>query len=138
MTVVHAASLLGTSTIPLPMVLATVVPNIKKATKLKNAAQTTACLGDKTLVETTVEMEFGGIVHAVSEVKMRAKAMTKMANTLRPIMASVSALKRRFGRDGQRAVLGLCFDRRGGLARDQHCRLLSNICEQLEPCFQSW
>jgi hypothetical protein len=46
------------STIPLPIVSATVVLNIRKATKLKNAAQMTACLGDKTLVETIVEMEF--------------------------------------------------------------------------------
>ena len=42
---------------PLPMVFATAVPNPKAATKLKNAAQTTAMRGVKTLVETTVAME---------------------------------------------------------------------------------
>jgi hypothetical protein len=46
------------SIIPLPMVLATVVPNMRKATKLKKAAQMTAFRGDKTLVETMVEIEF--------------------------------------------------------------------------------
>ena len=42
---------------PRPTVLATSVPMKKAATKLKNAAQRTAYLGDNTLVETTVEME---------------------------------------------------------------------------------
>ena len=37
------------------MVLATAVPNIKNATKLKNAAHHTAKRGDKTRVEITVE-----------------------------------------------------------------------------------
>ncbi len=39
------------------MVLATPVPNTNAATKLKNAAQMTACEGDSTRVETTVAME---------------------------------------------------------------------------------
>ena len=46
------------SIIPLPMVDATVVPNTRKAAKLKKAAQMTAFRGDKTLVETMVEIEF--------------------------------------------------------------------------------
>ena len=46
------------STIPLPTVLATAVPNPNAATKLKNAAQTTALPGDSTRVDTTVAMEF--------------------------------------------------------------------------------
>ena len=41
---------------PLPMVFATAVPNKKAATKLKNAAQITASLGESTRVETTVAM----------------------------------------------------------------------------------
>src|SRR5579883_2098467 len=45
-------------TIPLPMVLATAVPRKNAATKLKNAAQTTASLGESTRVETTVAMLF--------------------------------------------------------------------------------
>jgi hypothetical protein len=44
--------------IPLPIVLATWRPRNRKATKLKNAAHTTAYLGESTLVETMVAMEF--------------------------------------------------------------------------------
>src|ERR1700683_359359 len=39
-------------------VFATPVPNTKAATKLKNAAQQTAWIGDNTRVVTTVAMEF--------------------------------------------------------------------------------
>ena len=39
---------------PWPMVFATAVPSRNAATKLKNAAQITASLGDKTRVDTTV------------------------------------------------------------------------------------
>ena len=46
------------SIIPLPMVFATCVPSTKAATKLKNAAQATACCGESTRVETTVAIEF--------------------------------------------------------------------------------
>src|SRR6185295_6346625 len=46
------------SIIPLPMVLATLVPRTKAATKLKKAAQATALWGDRTRVETTVAIEF--------------------------------------------------------------------------------
>jgi hypothetical protein len=42
--------------IPLPMVLATAVPNRNAARKLKAAAQATANRGDRTRVETTVAM----------------------------------------------------------------------------------
>ena len=45
------------SIMPLPIVLATAVPNPKAATKLKNAAQITALPGVSTRVETTVAME---------------------------------------------------------------------------------
>ena len=46
------------SIIPLPIVFATCVPRTKAATKLKNAAQATACCGESTRVETTVAIEF--------------------------------------------------------------------------------
>jgi hypothetical protein len=46
------------STMPRPTVLATAVPKVKAATKLKNAAQITALPGDSTRVETTVAIEF--------------------------------------------------------------------------------
>ena len=45
------------STVPLPIVCATPVPKTNAATKLKNAAQTTALPGDSTRVETTVAIE---------------------------------------------------------------------------------
>jgi hypothetical protein len=51
-------STIATSTIPLPIVLATFTPKKNAAAKLKNAAQRTAWKGDKTLVETTVAIEF--------------------------------------------------------------------------------
>jgi len=47
-----------TSINPEPIVLATAVPKVKAATKLKNAAQTTPWSGVKTRVETTVAIEF--------------------------------------------------------------------------------
>ena len=46
------------STRPEPTVLATAVPNVNAATKLKNAAQITALPGVSTRVETTVAIEF--------------------------------------------------------------------------------
>ena len=46
-----------TSTMPEPTVLATAVPKVKAATKLKKAAQMTALPGDSTRVDTTVAIE---------------------------------------------------------------------------------
>src|SRR5258706_13662278 len=46
-----------TSIMPEPSVLATAVPNVNAATKLKNAAQITALPGERTRVDTTVAME---------------------------------------------------------------------------------
>jgi hypothetical protein len=46
------------SIMPLPIVFATAVPNVNAATKLKNAAQTTAWPGESTRVDTTVAIEF--------------------------------------------------------------------------------
>jgi len=45
------------STMPLPMVAATLRWKTKMATTLKKAAKTTACVGLSTPVETTVAME---------------------------------------------------------------------------------
>ena len=45
------------SIIPAPTVVATAVPNVNAAMKLKNAAQMTALPGDSTRVETTVAIE---------------------------------------------------------------------------------
>ena len=54
---------------PLPIVAATTVPKIRNATKLKKAAQMTACFGDRTL-----RGNYGGngicrIVHAVGKIE---------------------------------------------------------------------
>src|SRR5947207_13949280 len=51
------ASTTERTTNPLPMVLATAVPNRKTARKLNAAAHTTAAEGDSTRVDTTVAME---------------------------------------------------------------------------------
>src|SRR4051794_34578604 len=53
--ITYAEACLG-SMMPLAIALATAVPKKNAAAKLKNAAQTTASLGDKTLVDTTVAM----------------------------------------------------------------------------------
>ena len=45
------------SIMPFPIVDATAVPNMRKATKLKKAAHNTASRGERTLVDTMVEME---------------------------------------------------------------------------------
>ena len=45
------------STTPLPTVVATWTPKPNAATKLKNAAHATACIGVRTRVETTVAIE---------------------------------------------------------------------------------
>ena len=63
------------------MVLATAVPNMRKATKLKNAAQRTACLGDRTLVETIVEMELAASCMPLVKSKTRATRMIKIINS---------------------------------------------------------
>ena len=55
------------SIIPLPIVFATCVPRTKAATKLKNAAQATACCGESTRVETTVAIEFAEAVQEVED-----------------------------------------------------------------------
>ena len=65
------------STSPLPIVAATPrLPNTNAATKLKNAAQMTACVGVRTRVENHGGDGVGGIVKAVAEnQRTRAAAM---------------------------------------------------------------
>ena len=67
------STMLG-STSPLPMVLATLRWNTAKATKLKNAAQTTAAHGLRTRVETTVAMELAASWMPLVKSKARARA----------------------------------------------------------------
>ena len=55
---ITALSIISFEIIPFPTVLATCRPKNKKATKLKNAAQTTAACGVSNRVETISAMEF--------------------------------------------------------------------------------
>ena len=72
------------SIMPLPMVVATVVPKIRKATKLKKAAQITACFGDRTRVETMVETEFAASCIPLVKSKTSAIAMMMIINIMVP------------------------------------------------------
>ena len=62
---------------PEPIVLATAVPNRNAATKLKKAAQKTACNGDSTRVDTTVAIEFAESCIPLMKSKTRAIPMMK-------------------------------------------------------------
>lgn len=65
---------------PLPTIFATEVPKTRNATKLKKAAQTTACLGVNTRVETIVAMELAASWMPFVKSKIRA---TKMIKTIK-------------------------------------------------------
>src|SRR5579871_1339105 len=68
------------STIPFPTVLATWVPMTKAATKLKKAAQSTALVGDRTRVETTVAMELAASWKPLRKSKeMATRTMTPIS-----------------------------------------------------------
>ena len=69
------------SIIPAPIVWATPVPKMRKATKLKKAAQRTAWRGDRTRVETTVAMELAA--SCMPFVKSKANATRMMKTTKR-------------------------------------------------------
>ena len=64
-----------TSIIPFPIVFATAVPKPNAATKLKNAAHTTACPGERTRVETTVAIEFAASWKPLMKSNASATAM---------------------------------------------------------------
>ena len=61
------------------MVFATATPNPNAAAKLKNAAKATALRGERTLVETTVEIEFAESWNPL--VKSKTSAIPMMAAT---------------------------------------------------------
>ena len=69
---------------PVPMVLATVVPKMKAATKLKKAAQATATVGERTRVETMVAMELAASWKPLRKSKTRATKMMKMMSVSMP------------------------------------------------------
>src|SRR5438876_6298958 len=76
---ITVASTAARSTSPLPMVLATAVPNRNTAMKLNAAAQTTAADGDNTRVDTTVAMEFAASWNPL--MKSKHSATPTMATT---------------------------------------------------------
>src|SRR6185503_17500804 len=63
-----------------PMVLATRVPNSANATKLKNAAQTTATPGESTRVDTTVAIELAASCHPLTKSNIRATTIISKTN----------------------------------------------------------
>jgi len=69
---------------PVPMVCATCKPKNRKAMKLKNAAQTTAMLGESTRVETTVAMEFAASCRPLRKSKTNATATRATIRTSEP------------------------------------------------------
>ena len=73
------ASTTARSTRPFPIVFATAVPNTKNATKLNTPAHTTAAVGDRTRVDTTVAMEFAASWNPL--MKSKASATSTIART---------------------------------------------------------
>src|SRR6266508_3089878 len=67
------------------MVEATLVLNTRNATKLKTAAQTTAKLGERTRVDTTVAIEFAASWKPLKKSNDRATRMTRT----RPVVTTV-------------------------------------------------
>src|SRR5579863_6544687 len=63
------------SMIPVPMVWATLSPNTRKATKLKNAAQTTAYCGRSTRVDTIVAIELAASCNPLRKSNRSATAI---------------------------------------------------------------
>jgi hypothetical protein len=63
-------------TTPLPIVAATFNGNTRKATKLKVAASKTAEKGDKTLVETTVAIEFAESWNPLMKSNIKTRPIT--------------------------------------------------------------
>ena len=75
-------------TTPFPTVLATCTPNPKAATKLKKAAQATACIGVSTRVDTTVAMELAASWKPLMKSKTRATAMMSATSRTAPLMSA--------------------------------------------------
>src|SRR6202158_6601711 len=90
----RAAKMTGTSItlgsmIPVPMIWATLRPNTRKATKLKNAAQNTAYCGRSTRVDTIVAIELAASCNPLRKSNKSATAI-KPTRTGRPSVASTA------------------------------------------------
>src|SRR5712691_4040582 len=80
-------STMSAETMPVPTVCATCAPKMRKATKLKKAAHTTACCGRKTRVDTMVAIEFAASCNPLR----KSNASATMINAIRAGRASVTA-----------------------------------------------
>ena len=78
-------STIAGSMMPLPMVVATATPKTRNATKLKNAAQTTAWCGRIAPVETIVAIEFAASWKPLR--KSNASATTTRKTTISRVIA---------------------------------------------------
>src|ERR1700736_659418 len=72
---ITCASMMLGSTMPVPMVCATFSPNTRNATKLKNAAHSTAYCGRSTRVDTMVAIEFAASCNPLRKSNSSATAM---------------------------------------------------------------
>src|SRR5919198_1458165 len=104
------------STTPLPTVLATSTPKPKAATKLKNAAHTTACSGVSTRVETTVAMELAASWKPLMKSKRRATMTMKTTRVSIARTGSGHLEDDPFGDDLHRLVDLLPLDDLDGIA----------------------
>src|SRR6266852_2868848 len=86
---ITCASMMLGSTIPVPMVCATFNPNTMKATKLKNAAHSTAYCGRSTRVDTIVAIELAASCNPLRKSNSNATAIN-MNRTGRPSVASTA------------------------------------------------
>src|SRR5580698_7444387 len=86
---ITCASITLGSMIPVPMVWATLSPNTPKATKLKNAAHSTAYCGRSTRVETMVAIELAASCNPLRKSNSSATAINPI-RTGRPSMASTA------------------------------------------------
>ena len=75
------------STSPLLIVLATAVPTVNAAMKLKNAAHATATPGERTRVETTVAIELALSWKPLMKSKTRATATIRRTKLIESGMA---------------------------------------------------
>src|SRR5712691_8395717 len=80
-------STMSAETMPVPTVCATCAPKMRKATKLKKAAHTTACCGRKTRVDTMVAIEFAASCSPLR----KSNASATRTSAIRAGRASVTA-----------------------------------------------
>ena len=83
-------STMSADTMPVPTVCATCAPKMKKAAKLKNAAQATAVCGRSTRVDTIVAIEFAASCNPLRKSNISATAINAIKNGSASVTASIS------------------------------------------------